>query len=73
MYAVCFTLTALTGAILGAYDVSGTIGKYNFVAMAVFGIVPTWIGVFKAYEYRKTGLQKLQDEHRAWMLRSYAH
>ena len=65
VYAVTFSTTAITGAILGAHDVSGKIAKYNFGAMGFFSILPTWIGVYKAY------LREFEC-HREWMLRSYA-
>ena len=65
MYAITFTLTAITGAILGAHDVTGKIAKWNFGAMGFFAILPTWVGVYKAY------LREFEC-HREWMLRSYA-
>lgn len=48
VYATSFTVTAVTGAVLGANDASGELGKWNFLAMAVFSIVPTWMGVLCA-------------------------
>ena len=65
IYATSFTVTALTGAILGANDSSGELGKWNFFAMALFAIAPTWMGVISA-------VRGDFASHREWMLRSFA-
>eukprot|EP00947_MAST-08B_sp_MAST-8B-sp1_P005425 g5425.t1 len=65
IYATSFTATALTGAVLGANDASGELGKWNFAAMALFAIVPTWMGVLSAVRGEIAA-------HREWMLRSFA-
>ena len=65
IYALSFTLVAVTGAVLGSSDSAGLLAAYNFGAMAVFAVIPTWMAVYCAVHGHIAA-------HRAWMIRSYS-
>jgi len=65
LYATSFTVVAITGSAMGAADSAGMVAKYNFAAMSIFALLPTWMAIYCAVCGRLI-------EHREWMVRSYS-